>query len=472
MTTDDIVDVEVEAETPTATLASFSEETDPLKLSKPSSSDMLFFYERLLPFRYVFQWLNHSPRPTKDFTMREFAFEFRSGAYQRYNSFATQEEFKKSVVKANPMRFEVGAVYTANPKERKNLPKLALKPVTKELVFDIDLTDYDDIRTCCKGTLICTKCWRFIQVATKIMNASLREDFGFQHLIWVFSGRRGAHCWVSDKRARNLDEMARKAVVEYLDVIGGSKGPALKRFNVKKPYHPHVERSFKILKDEFAGIILEEQDPWNTENGSTTNWDKVDELLSFLPEKVLQEQLRKHWQEKSFSNSMDKWEDINVFAKKTLKNQLQVSQLNDAKKDIIIYYMYPRLDMEVSKQMIHLLKSPFCIHPGTGNVCVPFDPTTNFSANHDDDSYGFNPTTSPNLRQLQNELQLWETKRLGRDSLPDEDEEVSSKKISDYEKTSLKPYVEYFAKHVNGIIQEDLKGTSAKREREEDTFEF
>lgn len=434
---------------------------------------MLFYYERMLPFRYIFQWLSHSPKATKDFTMREFAYEFRLGAYQRYNSFSSVEEFKKSVVNANPTRFEVGAVYTVNPKERKNLPKSAMKPISKELVFDIDLTDYDEIRTCCLKTDICTKCWRFIQVAAQVVTAALKEDFGFEHMVWVFSGRRGAHCWVSDARARNLDEMARKSIVEYLDVLGSRTlkgGRTL--LGLRKPFHPHVERSFEILRQEFQNIILEEQNPWVSTSGSPENWKQIEDFLAFLPEQSLRSALRTKWKDQaSMSTSRNKWDDLNTVAQKVLKNQAQVNQLNDAKKEIIIYYMYPRLDIEVSKQMIHLLKSPFCIHPGTGNVCVPFDPARNISGNSDDDEYGFNPTTSPNLAQLQNEIDVWEAKRVNRDSsqpLDESDSEQHVPRVADYEKTSLKPYVEYFASFVGGIVKENLK----EAKRSADSMEF
>ena len=147
---------------------------------------------------------------------------------------------RKDILRLNPSRFEIGPVYTANPRDRKTLRKsTAFRPVEKELVFDIDLTDYDEIRTCCSKANICHKCWSFVTMAIKVVDTALREDFGFQHIMWVYSGRRGAHAWVSDQRARSMDDHKRKALAGYLEVIKGGTQSG-KKVDVKRPLHPHL----------------------------------------------------------------------------------------------------------------------------------------------------------------------------------------------------------------------------------------
>ena len=406
---------------------------------------MIAFYQRLFPFRYLFQWLNHSVKPCNDFLNREFAFTLSNDAYLRYQSFSTGDLLRKDVLRLNPSRFEIGPVYTTNPRDRKLLRKAtAFRPVSKELVFDIDMTDYDEIRTCCEGANICSKCWTFITMAIEVVDVALREDFGFQHILWVYSGRRGAHAWVSDKRAREMDDQRRKAVAGYLEVIKGGAQSG-KKVNVKRPLHPHLARSLEILKPYFSHTILEIQDPFSTDAGA-------EKLLSLLPDRSLNDALRKKWSADPGRASVSKWADIDTLAKSGASKSLEGKILLEAKQDIVLEYTYPRLDIEVSKRLNHLLKSPFVVHPKTGRVCVPID-TNNIA--------GFDPFRVPTSTELLCEVDAFVTEEM--------DIKTEGKSIQDYEKTSLKPYIEVFRSFVTKLLKSE---TGIKRERGEDDMEF
>lgn len=220
---------------------------------------MLAFYKRLYPYKSIFGWLNHEHVPTKRWTHREWAFTLPPDTYVRYQSFSDADDLKKQVCQLNPTRFEIGPVYSARvsctterlalyltrttqPRDRKTVRAANFTPQLRELVFDIDMTDYDEIRTCCSGADICHRCWAFIAAAVHVLDESIREQFGYKHLLWVYSGRRGIHLWISDKEAMELTNEQRRALVGNLTVIQGGK-EMKKKVNVRqgtKPAPPSI----------------------------------------------------------------------------------------------------------------------------------------------------------------------------------------------------------------------------------------
>jgi DNA primase small subunit len=71
----------------------------------------------------------------------------------------------------------------------------------------------------------------------------------------------------------------------------------------------------------------------------------------------------------------------------------------------------------------------------------------------------FDPLNVPTVTQLLQEIDEWEG-------------EDSEKKMQDWEKTSLKPYVDYFRKFVAGLMEEEKPALKRERQEGTDAMEF
>jgi DNA primase small subunit len=212
------------------------------QLNPVSRKNLELYYSHIFPFKHFFKWLGLET--TDLFERREFSFTLENDIYVRFQSYKNDEEFKKEVLRGLPIKIDIGAIYNTQPKYHNSIivktDSKAFVPEKKELIFDIDMTDYDDVRTCCKETKICDKCWKFMVIAYKILRDILEEDFGFENNQWIFSGRRGIHCWVSDERAKKLNNDGRSAIANFIRFKTSNLNTGVKA-TLREPIHPSLQ---------------------------------------------------------------------------------------------------------------------------------------------------------------------------------------------------------------------------------------
>ncbi|XP_032730399.1 DNA primase small subunit isoform X3 [Lontra canadensis] len=314
---------------------------------------LTLYYRRLFPYAQYYRWLNYGGVIKNYFQHREFSFTLKDDIYIRYQSFNNQSELEKEMQKMNPYKIDIGAVYSHRPNQHNTVKLGAFQAQEKELVFDIDMTDYDDVRRCCSSADICSKCWTLMTMAIRIIDRALKEDFGFKHRLWVYSGRRGVHCWVCDESVRKLSSAVRSGIVEYLSLVKGGQD-VKKKVHLSEKIHPFVSKSINIIKKYFQEYALVDQDILENKE----SWDKI---LALVPE-TIHETLQQNFPK--YHNSLQRWEYL------TKAIRLQDSTKNDKcgpwlEWEIMLQYCFPRLDINVSKGINHLLKSPFSVHPKT-----------------------------------------------------------------------------------------------------------
>ncbi|KXN73531.1 prim-pol domain-containing protein [Conidiobolus coronatus NRRL 28638] len=413
------------------------------------ADNMRVYYQKLFPHQLMFQWLNYSnTTPTANFTSREFSFTLEDDIYIRYQSFDNVTQFKQKLTQLNPIKIDIGSIYTQPPKLKNTMRPAAFQPTEKELVFDIDLTDYDEIRTCCSEANICSKCWKFMQVAINIIYDVLKEDFAFEHVLVVYSGRRGIHIWVCDERARKLNNDQRRSIVNYIDIIKGGVNQG-RKVNLSHHLHPSLKRLTDLIENKFIEIALEDQDILG-------DVSKSKQVFEFFPESVLSQSDRQtlidEWSSRN-SSSEDRWNELTqlILANSKKIKGKSTAIFNNSIRDFKFQHIYPRLDVNVSTHLNHLLKAPFCVHPKTERVCIPISPE-NFNE--------FDPEEAPKLQALINQIHHTETKK--RRLNPDENEQQPVKLA--WTQTDLAGYIKYFKEFVEKV--------NVKIQKEQVSMEF
>lgn len=358
---------------------------------------MTHYMDKLFPVEAVFGLLSLNG----DVKKREFAGQNMdkrhdmdvSLAWQsRFNNYNTADEWRKACVKLKQYKTETGAVY--------NLPFSSrlqgeFHVEGRELVFDIDLTDYKSSKiliTDCEdpGTEEFEKSWKMARLAMRVLEKILRECFGFEDLFWFWSGRRGLHCYVLDDRAFKLTRRGRSAIMKHLMIFSRNtvnlwgefeENASMAAFH-SGTMHPTIQLAYDIITEKEKKYFFElaDEQEWFAMN-------RIEETLvplSHEPDLVpkVKTFLSQYWREayKRANKSVrlyyaGAWECIEAVIEEHcagLYKDRSVSSKRalDLKYKQILWLTYPRLDTGVTTDVGHLLKAPFSIHQKTGRACV------------------------------------------------------------------------------------------------------
>jgi DNA primase small subunit len=213
-----------------------------------------------------------------------------------------------------------------------------------------------------------------------------------------------------------------------------------------------LERAYHVLKPMFIKEVISEAG-----HGLLASADQWEPFLETMPDAANQivEKLKNRWSglEGAKSSPEEKWSELNMHINTVFGRDGKVKrtkQLENKEKErvfawvteTVFKYTYPRLDINVSKMKNHLLKSPFCVHPKTGRVCIPIRVA---------DIDNFDPFQVPNLAQLMNELDNFEG---------------DATHLKEWQKTSLKDHFEAFEKEFLAPMCKDLRRQAREKAEE------
>ena len=315
-----------------------------------------YYYKNLFPTKSVHAWASRAwvvdgPEAYK----REWGWEGYDGSpFVRWLSCPTSESLGKMVAGGSVGKINMGAMFTTDP-GRRFQTTVDMETTRREFVIDIDWTDYKGSST---KIAECDRAWPLIAVGLETVGRVLREAFGFEHLLFVYSGRRGGHVWVCDERASLMNDQERSAVSDFLSAKE-KNGELQWRFLIEHPNFNTISKSLMVPFFKQVGIAPE------SEKGLGL-FDIAFQRKQFL-EKLGDRVLRDIGAAVGLCDTP--LEAVNMIEAYCTRSHL--TWLWDKYEQAIWDLLGPRIDANVSKKTNHTLKIPFSVHPKTGRISVP-----------------------------------------------------------------------------------------------------
>ncbi len=301
------------------------------------------YYEKKFPVERFMAFIGLS-----NFKNREFGFVVgEHNRFVRNISFQNTEKMLEFMVKNSVKDAYVGAVFDTPPSKEHPIQKI--KWNYREFIYDIDIDEYDLVRTCgCQGAQYCKECWSLVQDATVFIDKTMREDFGFHDIIWIFSGRRGVHGWVRNPIIQKFDKNQRVAILDYLTFIHDEK---------RSQSIDEIPNESKPLRNRIYALTAK----------------------SYL-EKITPKKLHE------FGISVNKAKDIIKQVQNSddfdhTKYNILIPNDSAVRKKLsseIILRRYPRIDRKVTMDTNRVSRMPYSIHGKTGQIAIEIKDIKNF----------------------------------------------------------------------------------------------
>ena len=275
----------------------------------------------------------------QDFSCREFAFQLQNTGFIRNISFERPGELTRWLKEDTPLSAYVGAVYDRPLSNEYRIQEA--KWCYRELVFDIDLNDYDDVRTCgCKGKgQICQKCWPLLHPVVLMLDQTFERDFGYE-VTWAYSGNRGIHAWIRGSHADDLSRNQRRAIVDYLSMVRKGRLLLLRSGDRRLELPTYIHNRIMRLVVKIALNLASKEEL--IQAGFTKDMTK--QILSY---RVSQEGI-----------SNPRFQRLTT----GVQNREQILRK-------ILERWYPRFDENVTVDIRRVLRIPGSIHGSTGKAC-------------------------------------------------------------------------------------------------------